>query len=119
MDFAKYIDNRFQEVKVLEEAMTGKNPEAFPIAYDAEQKALHAVLTWYRGLLKWCLVPKVFFGYALVCLGLREKPTAPLIERMKALKAKQDAEKAAGNVAPIVPVAGTNVEGQGTPPTAS
>jgi len=96
MNFAKYIDNRFQEVKVLEQAEQIKDIEAFPIKYDAEIKALHMVLQSYRSALKWFYVPKVFIGFALVKCKLIKAPSSPLLDKIKAdleVKKTEEAKK--------------------------
>lgn len=83
MNFPKYIDNRFQEVTLLQQTRQIQDPNAFPVAEDAEIKALHAVLTGYRTFLKWCLIPKVFYGFALMKLHLRKPPGSPLLDKMR------------------------------------
>jgi hypothetical protein len=70
-------------------------------------KALHAVLTGYRAVLKRLLVPKVFFGFITMKLGIKKAPGSPLLDKLKAdvaaqKKAKEENDAACGAI-PLKP----------------
>jgi hypothetical protein len=83
MNFPKYIDNRFQEVSVLQQTTQIQDPDAFPVIEDAEIKALSMVLNSYRTFLKWLLIPKIILGFLLMKLHLTSKPGSPLLDKLK------------------------------------
>ena len=83
MKFFEFVDNRFQE-------LTYSNQKKFNIYKDAEIKTLNQLLTFYRGTLRWILVPKVLLQYLAVNLALLPKPKTPLLDE---LKAKAEAAK--------------------------
>jgi hypothetical protein len=86
MKFVRFIENRYQELTHLQSQST-----AFEAKVDAEIKAAHDLLTFYRWVLKWILMPKVIGDFFLVKLNLKPQPE-PVI--MNEMKKKQEEEKA-------------------------
>lgn len=93
MNFAKFLDARFQECRIAEFNATKEDASNYPILIDAEIKSIHAILTGYRKFLKVLLMPKIFMDYALVLMHLRARPTTPLLDRLKEQKAEEEAAK--------------------------
>ncbi len=89
MNLVRYIENRHQEL-----TLEAKKADAFNIRVDSEMKASHDVLTFYRWVSKWFLVPKVFYGWLLVNLKLRPEPVPVILNLMKEEQAKKAAASA-------------------------
>lgn len=109
MNLITYIENRFQECTFKSQITT-----EYDIGNDAEIKALHQVLTTYRVVLKWLLVPMVFLDWALVLVGYHAAPKPILVDKMKADKAAQD-KKMAKKVGMLSKVADNTTESTPTP----
>jgi hypothetical protein len=97
----KFIENRFQELRMKEHEEEKRNE--YSIARDSEVLALQGLLKFFRVTLKWLMLPKVVLDYMLVVGGLKKRPRPVMIEKMKAdieaqAIAKKMAEEAAGNV---------------------
>lgn len=92
MNLTKFIDNRFQELRVQEQKEDIRKEYCLP--RDAEVLALKWVLESYRGLLKWLMVPKVFAQFVWMKTGIGREPRPVLIEQLEADR-KKDLEKKA------------------------
>lgn len=102
MNFVEYIENRYQELTL--ENQSKEKESRFDIRIDSEIKAAHEILTAYRWLMKWALMPKIFIGFLMVKLGYSEPPQPVILNKMKAERAKaQEAakQKVENNVTPI------------------
>lgn len=98
MNFIQFIENRHQELTY--EVQTNK--DAFEVVKDAEIKAAHQLLSFYRIALKWLLVPKVMMNFIQVKLGWKEPPQPVMINKMKAEKLAQEvAEKMKKNTSNV------------------
>lgn len=81
MNLVKFIDNRFQELRLKEQEETKKN--AYSVTRDSEVMALQAVLKAFRTLTKWVMIPKVLGHYIIAKLGLVPLPRAVLLEKLE------------------------------------
>jgi hypothetical protein len=90
MDLPKFIDHRFQELRLETE---GKME--FNAVKDSELKAVHALLNYYRTFLKFLFIPKILCHFFLVKLKLVKEPKPVL---MILLKQQKDAEEAAKSI---------------------
>jgi hypothetical protein len=100
MNFVRFLENRFQELTVENE----KFKDAFNVGIDSEIKATHDLLTTYRTVVKWVMMPKVIVDFILVKLGLKIEPQPVLLNRMKETreaKKAADAILAESKVTPI------------------
>lgn len=96
MNFTKFIDCRFQELRLETE---GK--DEFDAVKDSELKAVHQLLTYYRSCLKWLFMPKVMMDFISVKLGIKSPPQPVLVNMIKeqkereaeALRLKKEAEQ--------------------------
>lgn len=73
MNFATYLENRFQEAKLREhENEQAKRP--YSIWIDSEMKAVFGVMSVLRFIYKWLQVPLVFLGFFAVKLHIARAP---------------------------------------------
>lgn len=115
MNLTRFIENRFQELRLQESQIEIKDPEQFPVVINSNIKAHHWVLSKYRHLLTCLLVPNVLFSFLMMKMGLRKKPTPVLLDLARKQKAaeaenKARAEISAGNISKLQPI-----ETQATP----
>ena len=87
MNFVTFIENRYQELTLKNQTST------YSAATDSEIKALHALLTAYRTILKWLLIPKCLVVYLCVLLGFVNEPIPVLVNKAKADKAAEEKAK--------------------------
>src|SRR5271166_1194754 len=80
MKFVLFVENKYQEL-TYQQQVGGFNPTT-----DAEVHSLQLVLTVYRKVLKWLLVPKVLVTYFLVSIGVFSEPVAILSNKAKEQK---------------------------------
>lgn len=85
MNLVQFIENRFQELTVELQV-------EYVASKDAELKALHAVMTAYRTVLKWLKIPQVIFDFFLMRLELTPEPKAPLLEKLKQEQKRREEE---------------------------
>lgn len=91
MRLVKFIDNRFQELRLLEQADETK--AEYSIYRDSETLALQSVLKMLRTTTKWLLIPKVLIHYICVLLGISRAPEPVLINKVKEDIKKEQATK--------------------------
>jgi hypothetical protein len=91
MNLVKFIDNRFQELRVKEEEETKK--QAYSITRDSEVLALQSILKWFRAGMQFAMISKVLGHYVAVLCGWAEKPRPVLLDKLKAQIEKEKAEK--------------------------
>lgn len=90
MELVKFIDCKFQELRLAEADETKKNE--YSVTREAETLALQSVLKAVRTVAKWVMIPKVLGNWLCVCLGIAEAPRPVLLEKMKADIEKKQAE---------------------------
>jgi hypothetical protein len=95
MNFVRFIENRFQEVRLSQDKL--EKEKAYSVTCAAESLALTTVLNGYRTLMKWVMIPKVFGHFACVLLGLAKEPE-PVILRLVEQQQRKDLEKKAKKV---------------------
>ena len=93
MDLTRFIENRFQELRLQESKIEANNPEQFPVFINSNIKAHHWVLTQYRKFLQCMFVPNVLFSFWMMKLGLRKEPTAILLKMAREQKAAEEEKK--------------------------
>lgn len=101
MNITRFLENRFQELKWEE-----GNTDAFNVRIDSEMKATHQVLTLYRKLVMWFMIPKVLWDFCLVKLGFKEEPQPILLNKLKEQKQAEEVAKKMmqeANVTPLQP----------------
>jgi len=81
LHIVKFIDNRFQELR-LAEAAESQN-QTYSITRDSETLALQSVLKALRVITKWAYIPKVLAHYALTLLKLLPDPQPVMLEKIK------------------------------------
>lgn len=87
MKFSKFAENRYQELNM--ELQTSAEYDA---RVDCETKAVQQLLTWYRNLYRWILIPKVLWDYFSCTYGFSDEPKPVILNKMRA--EKEAAEKA-------------------------
>lgn len=87
MRLEQFIENRFQEL-----TLETQQQQIYSLSKDAEIKALHQLLSSMRTLIKWALIPKIFFQFIEMKLGCFPEPQPALMNK---IKADQETEKAA------------------------
>lgn len=92
MNLVKFVDNRFQELRVQEQEEDARKEYCLP--RDAEVQALQWILSTYRTLVKWLMVPKVLFNFAWMKTGIGREPQPVLIRKMEAERQKDVNKKA-------------------------
>jgi hypothetical protein len=78
MNFVRFIENRYQELTLENES----HKDAFNAKLDSEIKAAHQLLSGYRWVFKWFLMPKILFDFLLVKLNLKEEPKPVIMNRL-------------------------------------
>ena len=77
MNLIQFINNRTEEL--MEEQDQKKS---FSLKRQSEGEALRQSLKILCFFMKWLYVPAVFIAYGAMLLGITEKPTAPLADKM-------------------------------------
>jgi hypothetical protein len=93
MNFVRFLENHFQELRYEQSKQEIKAPNAFNVSLDSEIKSTHSILMGYRTLMKWLLVPKVLIHYLLAVLGIVHKPEPILINLARQNKEEEEAKK--------------------------
>ena len=75
MKLVTYIENKYQEA-----TLAAHNSPQYALWIDSEVKALHAVLTFLRTLMKWTHIVLFPFGYFAVLFGISKEPRPILLE---------------------------------------
>ena len=94
MQFVRFCENRFQEMKVKEATTESQEEGRIDVWADAEMKSLHFLLTFYRAVLKWIVTPKLLVMYALCTLGIIRKPEPVILNQIKAQREADKVTKA-------------------------
>lgn len=81
MNLVKFIDNRFQELRIEEQKEDTK--KEYSIHRDSETLALQSILKFWRTLLKWAYIPVVWIHYASVLMKFSPEPQPVLVELLK------------------------------------
>lgn len=91
MKFVEYCNCAFQEAKMKESLadLEGK----MDIMSDAEMKAIHFALGWYRTFLKFMLLPWVMFRFFLVKSHMIRQPEPVITNRIKEQKRAEEEAK--------------------------
>lgn len=89
MKLVTYIENQYQEL-----TLKSHNSPQYALWIDAEIKALHAVLTGLRVLMKWVHIFLMPFKYLAVLLHVTKAPTPILVQMAAQQKAAEAAAKA-------------------------
>lgn len=92
MNLVKFIDNRFQELRLQEEQENLRKEYCLP--RDAEVLALQWMLATYRVLFKWIMVPKVFAAFFWMKTGMGREPQPVILDKIKADQKKDFDQKA-------------------------
>lgn len=103
MNLIKFIENRYQELNLENEG----HKDAFNVRIDSEMKAAHQILSSYRWIMKWVMMPKVMIDFMLVKFKLQKEPEPVMLNRMKQQKEEEMILKA--TVAQMVPQPENNV----------
>jgi hypothetical protein len=98
LKLVKFIENRYQELKLEEQT----NKDSFSVRIDSEMKAAHEILSFYRWIAKWALIPKVICHWIAVNMKMKLEPIPVITNK---LKEQQEAAKA--NAANIVSITET------------
>ena len=91
MQLAKFIDNRFQEIRIAE--FEAEKARAFSFTREAEMVALHDLRLIIKTLLKWLLIPRLLFIYFGVCIGIFRAPEPVLVALLEKQKAEDEKKK--------------------------
>jgi hypothetical protein len=103
MNLTRFIENRFQELRLQESKIEANDPEQFPVFINSNIKAHHWVLSKYRQFLICAFVPVVFVTFWFMKLGLYRKPLPVLLNMARKQKEAEAAAKAAKTPLEIVP----------------
>lgn len=87
MNLVKFIDNRFQELRMVEQEQDAR--KEYSLIRDSEVLALKAVLQTWRVIFKYLMIPKILLHYFGCSLGFIKKPEPVLLQKMEA---QRDAE---------------------------
>lgn len=88
MNLIRFCENHYQELNYSQQCRLD-----YDVKVDAEIKCVHLILTTYRTVLKWILVPKCLFQFVLVNLGLLREPVPVLINKIKQQKEAEEVAK--------------------------
>lgn len=88
MNFVRFIENRYQELTLQQQSA-----DAFNVRIDSEIKASHDMLTFYRWVVKWAMMPVILCHWIAVALGYKPEPQPVLINKAKAEKTAEVAKK--------------------------
>lgn len=95
MNFSKFCEYRYQEL-----TLKSKESDEYDCTTDCEIKAVHQLLSNYRTVLKYLLMPKALFDYLLVILKLKVAPEPVLLNKIK--REKEESEKKRAESTPNV-----------------
>lgn len=101
MDFTRFIENRFQELRLQESQIEISNPEQFPVFINSNIKAHHWVLSKYRQFLLCAFVPFVFMSFLAMKIGLRSQPIPVLLDMARKQKEAEAKAKEAAKDIPL------------------
>jgi hypothetical protein len=93
MNLVEFIDCKFQELRLAEQADTKANK--YSILRDSETLALQAVLKAFRVVTKWVFIPKVLVHYVLAVTGAVKRPEPVLLRKLEENQKKDQKDREA------------------------
>lgn len=91
MKLVKFIDNRFQELRLAEQEADKRRE--FSLLRESETHALHTLRHIVGTIMKWVMVPVVLTRYTLVLMHVVERPEPVLINMLEEMKRKEEQTK--------------------------